>query len=128
MSEPVRQTATSWQSDRLAWICALPVLIVHLALAGRYDLFRDELYFIVCDQHPAFGYADQPPLVPLSAAALYGLGGTAFWVRLPVVLAAAALVFVAVRFVRLLKGGRIAALVAALVTRTRAIAIAAAKE
>lgn len=114
MSESVRQTATSWQSDRLAWICALPVLIVHLALAGRYDLFRDELYFIVCGQHPAFGYADQPPLVPLAAAALYGLGGTAFWVRLPVVLAAAALVFVAVRFVRLLKGGRIAALVAAL--------------
>jgi hypothetical protein len=39
--------------------------VLHLIVAGRYDIFRNELYFIVCGRHPDFGYVDQPPL-PLS--------------------------------------------------------------
>ena len=60
---------------------AVIVVAIHLALDGRYDLFRDELYFIVCGQHPAFGYVDQPPAVPLLAAALYKLGLGAWGLR-----------------------------------------------
>ena len=89
-------------------LAPLLVLALHFALAGRYDLFRDELYFIVCGQHPAFGYVDQPPLVPLAAAALYRLGLGAWGVRLPVAVAAAALVWLAARFARLLGGDRLA--------------------
>ena len=67
--------------DRLALGLAAATLALHLAFANRYDLFRDELYFIVCGQHPQFGYADQPPLIPLLAAGGYALGAQAWTVR-----------------------------------------------
>jgi 4-amino-4-deoxy-L-arabinose transferase-like glycosyltransferase len=99
--------------DRVAIIGAAAALLLHAPFAGRYDLFRDELYFIVCGQHPAFGYVDQPPLVPLLAATLHEAGLGLWFVRLPVVLAAAALVWLAVRFARLLGGSDGAAALAA---------------
>ncbi|HEY4442514.1 MAG TPA: glycosyltransferase family 39 protein, partial [Candidatus Elarobacter sp.] len=84
----------------------------------RYDVFRDELYFIVCGRHPQFGYADQPPLVPLLAAAFYGLGHQTWLLRFPVIVAAVLLVFLTVRFVRLLGGGNAAAAAAGIAAAT----------
>ena len=89
---------------------------VHLAFANRYDVFRDELYFIVCGRHPALGYVDQPPVVPLVAAAMYGLGHQTWLLRMPAVFAAAALVLVTCAFVRLLGGGRGATVMAGAAT------------
>jgi hypothetical protein len=100
-----RRRTAGTMKDRIAIVLTAVTAAVHLACANRYDLFRDELYFIVCGQHPAFGYADQPPLVPLLAAAGYALGAQTWVVRLPSVVAAAALVWLVVAFVRLL-GGR----------------------
>ena len=99
---------------RLAIAAGLAVFVVHMAVVGRYDLFRDELYFIVCGQHPAFGYVDQPPLVPLAAAALYKLGLGAWGLRLPAAGAAGALVWVTMRFARMLRPGRLAMALAGL--------------
>lgn len=100
--------------DTPALLVALIVFAFHLALGGRYDLFRDELYFIVCGQHPAFGYVDQPPAVPLMAASLYRLGLDAWGLRVPTAIAAGALVWLTMRFVRLLGGGRSAEAMAGL--------------
>jgi hypothetical protein len=36
---------------------------LYLAFSGRYDYFRDELYYIACSHHLAAGYVDQPPLI-----------------------------------------------------------------
>ena len=110
------QTATgpTRRLDRTALVCALIAFAFHVTLGARYDLFRDELYFIVCGQHPAFGYVDQPPGVPLMAATLYKLGLGAWGVRLPAAVSAGALVWLAVRFVRLLGGGALAIGLAAL--------------
>src|ERR1700683_4897481 len=90
-----------------AWSVAAVVAIVHFAVAGQYDIFRNELYFIVCGRHPAFGYVDQPPLVPLIAAASYNLFGTQLTLfRLAPALAMAATVAVTAAFAKLL-GGRL---------------------
>ena len=104
----------NWRRDYLALGFGLLAFCLHALFAGRYDLFRDELYFIVCGQHPAFGYADQPPVVPLLAAGFYGLGHSVWLTRLPATLAAGALAWLTVRFVRQQDGGAVAAVVAGL--------------
>ena len=68
----------------LAGIFAAITFFIHLAssLWGShlgYGFFRDELYFLVCGHHLAWGYVDQPPLVALQARlaeTLFGLSPT----------------------------------------------------
>src|SRR5271154_1391931 len=42
-------------------------LLVHLYGAGQYGYFRDELYYLACSRHLAWGYVDQPPLIAFIA-------------------------------------------------------------
>lgn len=102
-------TSIDWRRDYLAMGFGVIAFALHALFAGRYDLFRDELYFIVCGQHPAFGYADQPPVVPLLAAGFYALGHSVWMTRLPATLAASALAWLAVRFARFWNGDAVAA-------------------
>jgi len=46
---------------------ALVKLAIHLATNGGYGYHRDELYYIACGDHLAWGYVDHPPLTPFLA-------------------------------------------------------------
>ncbi|MFP3939341.1 MAG: ArnT family glycosyltransferase [Thermoanaerobaculia bacterium] len=82
---------------------------------GGYEIFRDELYYLACADHLAFGYVDQPPLsIWLLAGVRSVLGDSLFAIRLLPALAGAALVFVTGLITRELGGGRFAVTVAAL--------------
>jgi 4-amino-4-deoxy-L-arabinose transferase-like glycosyltransferase len=98
----------------VVWLVATLVALVHAATAGRYDAQRNELYFLVCGWHPDFGYVDQPPLVPLIAAATQLFGINIWLLRLPATLVAVGLVLLCAAFARLLGGGGRAAALAAI--------------
>src|ERR1700757_4448079 len=58
---PAAKRTHSNESALIAVFSAI-ALLVHLLTNGRYGYFRDELYYIACGRHLAFGYVDQPPL------------------------------------------------------------------
>ena len=39
------------------------VFAAHMLVSGRYGYFVDELYYLACSHHLAWGYVDQPPLI-----------------------------------------------------------------
>jgi hypothetical protein len=105
-----RTTATA----ALAVISA--VVLIALALTGsRYGYFRDELYYLACTDHLAFGYVDHPPL---SIAVLWVVrhlfGDSLFAIRLVAWLAIAGTVFFTGLLARDLGAGRFGQALAAL--------------
>ena len=51
------------------------LLVLHCIFNNRYDYFRDEFDYLACAKHLAFGYVDQPPLIPwLARLSLMTLG------------------------------------------------------
>jgi len=89
--------------------------VVLLAFSGRYGYHRDELYFRVAGRHLAWGYDDQPPLVPALARATDAISaGSLPALRLPSALVVAVTVLLVGLFARELGGARGAQVVAAL--------------
>src|SRR5438128_2162669 len=75
---------------------SLFTLAVHMATNGNYGFHGDELYYIASGNHPAFGYVDYPPLVPLLAHVETSVMGTSPWaLRLLPALVGAAIVLLA---------------------------------
>jgi hypothetical protein len=48
----------------IIWAIALAKLLFHIYFNNRYGYFRDEFDYISCGDHLAWGYVDQPPLIP----------------------------------------------------------------
>jgi hypothetical protein len=112
--------------DALAPLARGPVLgaasaflIAELVASSRYGLHRDELYFLACAHHLAWGYVDQPPLVPAVAWVINGTIGPFAWaVRLAPALAGAIAVLLTGVMARELGGGRCAQTIAAVAALT----------
>jgi Dolichyl-phosphate-mannose-protein mannosyltransferase len=90
-------------------------LLFHLLTASRYGIFRNELYFIDCAEHLAWGYVDQPPLIAfMTWFARHAFGDSLLGLRLLPALAGAALVWLTGRIAREMGGGRFAQALAAI--------------
>ncbi|HEY6430058.1 MAG TPA: glycosyltransferase family 39 protein [Acidimicrobiales bacterium] len=50
--------------------------MLEITVSGRYGFHRDELYFVACAHHLAWGYVDQPPMVPAIAWLSIHMWGT----------------------------------------------------
>jgi Dolichyl-phosphate-mannose-protein mannosyltransferase len=75
---------------------AVAIAALLIAFSARYGYHRDELYFLACGRHLAWGYPDQPPLTPLIARIMSDISATSLVVfRLPSALATAATVYFA---------------------------------
>ena len=87
----------------------MATFIVHIAVAGGYGYQRDELYFMSCARHLAWGYVDQPPLIAVIAKISLALFGDSLYaIRLLPAIAAALTVVVTGRMVRRFSGGLVA--------------------
>lgn len=96
----------SWRECDVYWVAALYVLI-ELAFADRYGYHRDELYFLAAGRHLDWGYADQPPLVPVIARAMAAIDPNSLvLLRFPAILAVAGVIVCTGWMAREFGGGR----------------------
>ncbi len=92
---------------------------LELAVASCYGIHRDELYFLACARHLAWGYVDQPPMVPAIAwlsTHLFGVSAVAL--RVVPALAGGGAVVLTALMARELGGGRKAQMLAAAAAAT----------
>jgi hypothetical protein len=101
----------------MAVICliALAKLLFHIYFNNRYGYFRDEFDYMSCGDHLAWGYVDQPPLIPfLVHISRAMLGDSLRAIRFIPALASSLLVVQAAALARQLGGRRFALLLTAI--------------
>ena len=90
-------------------------LVLHALAITHYGYFRDELYYIACSKHLAWGYVDQPPFsIALLALNRELLGDSLVALRWLPAFSGAATVVITGLLVRELGGGRFAQALACL--------------
>lgn len=111
---PIRQSPLL-TGMAIIWAIALAKFLFHLYFNNRYDYFRDEFDYIACARHLAWGYVDQPPLVPfLARISIAVLGESLRAVRFVPALASSLLVVQTALIVRELGGKKFALLLSAI--------------
>ena len=94
---------------------ALANFLLHLFFNNRYGYFRDEFDYMACGDHLAWGYVDQPPLVPfLIKLSRLLLGDSLRSIRIIPALATSATVILSAMIARELGGRRFAMALSAL--------------
>jgi 4-amino-4-deoxy-L-arabinose transferase-like glycosyltransferase len=109
-----RASKTAVSATAIVAGLALAKLLLQFAGMRHYGFFRDELYYMACGEHLAWGYVDQPPLIAFIAwVARHVFGSSLVSIRLLPALAGAAVVFLTGTLARELGGGRFAQFLAA---------------
>ncbi len=94
---------------------AVANLIFHWIFNNRYGYFRDEFDYIACSRHLAWGYVDQPPLIPfLTRISVAILGDSLRAVRFIPALSTSSLILLTAMITRELGGGRYALILSAI--------------
>ncbi|MFF0221632.1 glycosyltransferase family 39 protein [Streptomyces sp. NPDC004629] len=110
---------------RPVWAVAAALAVVLLAFANEYGYHPDEMYFRMLGEHDlAWGYVDQPPMLPLLVHACTLVLGDSLWaIRVPGALAAAAIVVLGASIAAELGGRRRAQLMTAAGLATSAMVL-----
>jgi Dolichyl-phosphate-mannose-protein mannosyltransferase len=104
---------------------ALVRVVLYFFAGPNYGYFRDELYYLACGEHPAWGYVDQPPLIAWTAWLLQHTIGTSLWaLRLLPALAGVATILLAGLLARELGGRRWAMFLASLAALMAPVSLA----
>jgi hypothetical protein len=104
---------------------ALIRVLIYLVAARNYGYFRDEMYYLACGEHPAWGYMDQPPLIAWIAWLLqHTIGVSLYALRLLPTLADVGCIVLTGMLARKLGGGRWAMFLAALAVMVAPIGLA----
>lgn len=113
---PENRSSNFWKSGlALVLGIALVRFVLYLLYAPQYGYFRDELYYLACAEHPAWGYVDQPPMIAWIAWLLrHSIGTSLYALRLVPALAGVVTIFLAGCLSREFGGGRWAQALAAL--------------
>jgi Dolichyl-phosphate-mannose-protein mannosyltransferase len=98
----------------LIWAIAVADLLFHIYFNNRYGYFRDEFDYIACGNHLAWGYVDQPPVMPFLVRICRAvLGDSLRSIRFIPALASALLIVQTAVLARELSGKRFALLLSA---------------
>lgn len=115
MNDTVLDRPASSPPPAGVWWIATATVILHLATAGNYGIFRDEFYYLACADHLAWGYVDHPPLsIVLLAGVRLLLGASVWTLRVVPALLGGTLVVLGARLARRMRGGSFAQVFAAL--------------
>ncbi len=99
----------------LPHIIAATFLFLILITAGKYGIFGDELYYIACSKHLAWGTVDHPPFVDFMAfLSLKLFGKSLFAFRMLSGLCGAVTILISARIAKSLGGNRFAQSLSAL--------------
>jgi Dolichyl-phosphate-mannose-protein mannosyltransferase len=99
----------------IVYFLAFANFLLHLYFNNRYGYFRDEFDYMACGDHLAWGYVDQPPLIPfLIKICRLALGDSLRSIRFIPSLATSAAVILTAMIARELGGRRFALVLSAL--------------
>src|SRR5271169_5176282 len=110
LSAPSRDRESSLAGGMaIIWAITFAKLLFHIYFNNRYGYFRDEFDYIACGDHLAWGYVDQPPLIPVLIHICRGvLGDSLRSIRFIPALASSAAVILTGMITRELGGQRFA--------------------